>query len=76
MLSAGEVGQEKGDATPTDFLMPAASGVSPTRSRARDLGLSWKPKRLGVTTAFWLKCRPRTQINNFIIIYDIGGLVN
>jgi hypothetical protein len=41
--SAGKFGQEKGDGTRVDFLMVAYSGVSTTRSRTYDLGLSRKP---------------------------------
>jgi hypothetical protein len=48
VLSAGEVGQDKGDGTPCDFSMLAASGVSIVRSRTRDLGLSRKPEQLGI----------------------------
>ena len=33
VLPAGEVGQEKGDGTRADFLMPAPSGVNTSQSR-------------------------------------------
>lgn len=47
MLPPGEGGQDKGNGPRADFLMLAASGVSTTRSRTRDLGLGRKPEHLG-----------------------------
>ena len=46
MLSAGRIGQEKGNGTCADFLMPAISGVSIARSRTYGFGLSRKPETL------------------------------
>ena len=43
VLPAIEVGQEKGDDTRADFLVPAASGASTVRSRTSGPGLSRKP---------------------------------
>ena len=40
VLSADRVGQEKGDRTCADFLMPAISGASTVRSRTYGFGLN------------------------------------
>ncbi|MGD0216280.1 MAG: hypothetical protein ABSC45_02060 [Desulfobaccales bacterium] len=40
VLSAGRIGQEKGDGTCGDFLMPAISGASTVRSRNYGFGLN------------------------------------
>jgi hypothetical protein len=37
VLPVGSIGQEKGDSTRADFLMPATSGVSTARARTRGL---------------------------------------
>ncbi len=40
VFQAGKVGQEKGDGTCADFLMPAISGASTVRSRTCSFGLN------------------------------------
>lgn len=40
VLSVDRIGQEKGDGTCADFLMPAISGASTVRSRTYGFGLN------------------------------------
>jgi hypothetical protein len=40
MFYVGKVGQENGDGTCVDFLMPAISGASTVRSRTYGFGLN------------------------------------
>ena len=47
VLPVGSIGQKRGTTPRADFLMAAASGLSTTRSRTLDLGLSRKPEHLG-----------------------------